>query len=204
MNWKKILLGVADTAVRQSSPLLGGLAVEATTALSVKIRERIDKQVLKEIEDATRDLIKDAHKEVVSTVALQNGILFLSLLPVYLLHSPIPFYLAYAGVLSHSFYGIYRHRRLCSSIVRTRSITQTLASVIREQVEERLKERNPFERKAVEWLGSDLNILAEKGARKIRPQVVAAVWNMIFTIFVSYAAFRVFAIPLLERHALGG
>lgn len=63
--------------------------------------------------------------------------------------------------------------------------------------------REFYERKAVEWLGPDLEKLSEEVASKLRPDVVAAGVNIAFTLCMAFIAFRVFAIPLLEARALG-
>jgi hypothetical protein len=136
------------------------------------------------------------------SIAWQNGLLLLSLIPVYFLHKAWPFYLAYCGVVAYSGYSVFQLRGVLARLLETRSITKTISQEVKEAIEAELTQREFYERKAVEWLGPDLEKLSDDVAHKLKPDVVAAGLNMTFTLLMAFIAFRVFAIPLLEARAL--
>ena len=99
-------------------------------------------------------------------------------------------------------YSIVESRHIILRLFRTRSVVQTLAHEIREAIEAELTQRGYYVQKVVEWLGPDLKEFSVDVARMLKPDVLAAAVNMAFTLFMAFLAFRVFAIPLLEQHAL--
>ncbi|KVP17084.1 hypothetical protein WJ84_02065 [Burkholderia ubonensis] len=169
-------------------------------------REFISEAVAQRIRDESctkaHALMAAAHRQVLFNIMWQNGLLMLSLIPVYFLHEPWPFYVAYTCVAGYTLYSVIQSRALIQRLCRTRSVTQTLALEVREAIETELTQRQFIERKAVEWLGPDLKQLSEDVARKLKPDVMAAAFNMAFTLLMAFIAFRLFAIPLLEHQAL--
>lgn len=190
-------LGFARSALSTIYPAFG--AVDAA-------REFISEAVAQRIRDEAcikaHALMAETHRKVIFNIIWQNGLLMLALVPVYLLRTPWPFYIAYACVFGYTLYSVVDSRKLIMRLCRTRSVTRTLALELREALETELTQRQFYERKAVEWLGPDLEKLSEDVARQLKPDVLVAVFNMAFTLLMAFVAFRVFAIPLLEHHAL--
>lgn len=170
-------------------------------------KELISEAVAQKIRDAAcakaQTLITEAHHSVMKTIVWQNGLLLLSLLPVYLLRSSWPFYVAYVCVAGYTAYSVFQSRALLVRLAATRSVTKTIAVEVRDAIEVELTQREFYERKAVQWLGPDLQKLSDEVAHKLKPDIIAAAANIAFTLFMAFIAFRVFAIPLLEARALG-
>lgn len=196
-SWTSRLLDTARSTLNSMIPAFG--AVDAAREF---IEETVAQRIREEACTKAYALMAEAHRAVIFSIMWQNGLLMLSMIPVYFLHAPWPFYLAYAGVVAYTLYSAIKARNLILRLCRTRSVTQTLALEVREAIETELTQRQLIERKAVEWLGPDLTRLSEDVARKLKPDVVAAVFNMAFTLFMAFVAFRVFALPLLEQRAL--
>jgi len=196
-SWASRLLAAAKTGLTSVFPALG--AVDAAKDF---ISEAVAQRIRDEACAKAQALLTQAHRDVIHNIAWQNGLLLLSILPVYLLHSAVPFYVAYACVAGYTAYSVFQSRALVAKLLGTRSLTQTLALEVREAVEQELTQRQFYERKVVEWLGPDLDRLSQDVARKLRPEVRAAVVNMAFTLLMAFVAFRLFAIPLLEHKAL--
>jgi hypothetical protein len=196
-SWSSRLFGAAKSTLTTIFPTLG--AVDAA-------REFISEAVAQKIREAAsvqaQALISQAHRRVMFSIVWQNALLMLSMVPVYVLHAPWPFYLAYACVFGYTAYSAYEYRGVIGRLCKTRSITQTLALEVRGAIEKELTEGEFIQRKAVEWLGPDLEKLSVDVARKLKPDVMGAAFNMAFTLFMAFVAFRVFAIPLLEHRAL--
>jgi hypothetical protein len=196
-SWTSRLLGAAKSTLSSVFPALG--AVDAA-------REFISEAVAQKIREAAsvqaQALIAQAHRKVLFSILWQNGLLMLSMVPVYFLRAPWPFYLAYACVFGYTLYSAYEYRGIIGRLCKTRSVTQTLALEVREAIEKELTEGEFIQRKAVEWLGPDLEKLSVDVARKLKPDVMGAAANMAFTLFMAFIAFRVFVIPLLEHRAL--
>lgn len=196
-SWAARLISSARSTLGSIFPAFG--AVDAA-------REFISEAVAQRIRDLAcekaRTLIAEAHRSVIFNIIWQNALLILSMVPVYFLHSAAPFYVAYACVLGYTLYTTFQYRNIMFRLCRTRSITTTLSQEIFDALETELTQRQFYERKAVEWLGPDLQRLSGDVARKLKPDVMAAVFNLAFTLFMAFLAFRVFAIPLLEHHAL--
>jgi hypothetical protein len=190
-------LGTAKTALTSIFPALG--AVDAAREF---ISEAVAQKIREEACIKAQALIAQAHRKVIFSIVWQNGLLMLSLVPVYLLRQPWPFYLGYACVFGYTLYSAYEYRAIIWRLCKTRSVTQTLALEVRGAIETELTSRQFYERKAVEWLGPDMKRLAEDVARKLKPDVMMAAFNMAFTLFTAFLAFRVFVIPLLEHQAL--
>jgi hypothetical protein len=190
-------LGTAKTALTSIFPALG--AVDAA-------REFISDAVAQKIRDEAcvkaQALIAQAHRKVIFSIVWQNGLLMLSMVPVYFLRAQWPFYVAYACVFGYSAWSAYEYRGIIWRLCKTRSVTQTLALEVRGAIETELTSRQFYERKAVEWLGPDMKRLADDVARKLKPDVLMAGFNMGFTLLTAFLAFRVFVIPLLEHRAL--
>jgi hypothetical protein len=196
-SWTSRLLDAAKSTLSSVFPALG--AVDAA-------REFISEAVAQQIRDKAcvkaQALIAQAHRKVIFSIVWQNGLLMLSMVPVYFLRSPWPFYLAYACVFGYTLYSAYEYRAIIWRLCKTFSVTRTLALEVREAIETELMEGQLIQRKAVEWLGPDLERLSEDVARKLKPDVMGAAFNMAFTLFMAFIAFRVFVIPLLEHRAL--
>lgn len=167
------------------------------------IADAVAERIRTEANAKARALIAQAHRKNIRTIAWQNGALMLSILPVYFLHAAWPFYVAYACVVASTLHSLYEVRGLLARLLRTRSVTKTLAAEVQEAICLELERREVYERKAVEWFGPDLATLSDKVARELKPEVMVAVANMAFTLLLAFVAFRVFAIPMLEHQALG-
>lgn len=178
-------------------------AVGAVVAAKDFISEQVAQRMREEAMAKAQLLINKTHRDVMRNIILQNGALLASLIFVFLLKSAWPFYIAYGGVVAHTGYSLYTSRALLSRLASTRSITGTLAMEVREAIDFELTQVQMFQRKAVEWLGPDLDKLSLDVARRLRPDVTAAAINMAITLLLAFIAFRVFAIPLLEAKALG-
>lgn len=196
-SWTGRLVSAAKTQLTSMFPALG--AVDAAKDF---ISEAVAQRIRDEAVAKAQALMAQAHHDVIRNIAWQNGLLFLSILPVYLLHSAVPFYVAYACVAGYTAFSVYQSRGLVLRLVCTRSVTETLALEVRDAIEQELTQRQFYERKVVEWLGPDLTKLSNDVARKLRRDVLAAVGNMAFTLFMAFVAFRLFALPLLEHKAL--
>ncbi len=201
MAWYEKLIDAAKDGLTAYFPALG--AVEAARDF---ISEAVAQKIRDEACQKAYALLAQTHHRVVRTILWQNATLLLSLLPVYLLQSALPFYVAYAGVAGYTLYSLAKAwplvARLTARLVRTRSITQTLSHEVLDAINEELTLRQFIERKAVDWLGPDLKKLSDDIARKLKPDVLAAVGNMALTLLLAFVAFRLFAIPLLEHRAL--
>ena len=196
-HWSSRLIDSARSTLSSIFPAFG--AVDAA-------REFISDAVAQRIRDLAcekaHSMMADAHRSVIFNIIWQNALLMFSMVPVYFLHSPVPFYVAYVCVLSYTLYSTFQYRKVIFALCRTRSILKTLSLEIRAAIETELTQRQLYERKAVEWLGPDLQRLSDDVARKLKPDVVVAIFNMAFTLFTAFLAFRVFVIPLLEHRAL--
>jgi hypothetical protein len=166
------------------------------------ISEAVAQRIREEACAKAYALLAQTHRNVVTTIVWQNAVLLLSLLPVYLTHSPLPFYIAYIGVAGYTCYSVAKSWPLVKRIIRTRSVTETLSLEVLAAIETELTTRQFIERKAVEWLGPDLRKLSDEVAKKLRPDILAAVGNMAITLLLAFVAFRLFAIPALEHRAL--
>lgn len=143
------------------------------------------------------------HRSVVMTIVWQNAALLLSLVPVYLLHSAIPFYLAYALVAGYSAYSAARTWPFLKRVISLHSLTASISAEVLHEIEVELGRRQFYERKVVEMLTPDLKKIADEVAREIKPDLLAAAFNMALTLLMAFVAFRLFAIPMLEHRALG-
>lgn len=197
-GWYDKLVNTAKATLISAFPVLGAVNV-AKDFISEQLAERIRA----EAHTKAQAILSQVHRDTLRTIAWQNGALLLSIVPVYFLHSPWPFYLAYACVASYTVYSIWQERQLLLRLCGTRSVTQTVSTVVREAIELELTKRQFIERKAVEWLGPDLQTISDDVARRLKPDVIATVINMAFTLLLAFLAFRVYAIPLLEHKALG-
>lgn len=196
MTWFNNLV---DTAREHLGALIPGNPVNAAVEF---MSEAVAQKIRDEACAKAYTLLAQAHRKVITTIIWQNALLLASLVPVYLVHSPIPFYLAYAVVAGHSLYTLAQSRHLVVRLAKTRSVTQTLSAEVLDAINKELTQREFYERKAVEWLGADLKKIADDVARKLKPDVIAAVSNMAITLFLAFVAFRLFVIPMLEQRAL--
>jgi hypothetical protein len=196
-TWVSSLLDFAQSALSTYIPGIGVIG-EAKDFISESVAQRIRDQAC----EAANTLMADTHRQVIFSIVWQNSVLLLSLLPVYLLQSALPFYIAYVCVAGYTIYSLVHYRDILFRLIRTRSITETLATEIHRAIEVELTKRQFVERKAVEWLGPDLKRLSSEVAVKIKPDVLIGFFNIGFTLFMAFIAFRIFAIPLLEQRAL--
>ena len=196
-SWGERMLKKAITSVASIMP-----SVDSNNAAMSLISDAVSAKIQAEAATKAQLVLSSAHRTVIRNVLWQNGLLILSIGPVFYFRTAIPFYIAYACVAGYTLYSLYQERKLIGRLCRTRSITKTLALEVRDAIDLELTQRQFYERKVVEWLGPCLNKLSEDVARKLRPDVVAGVVNMAFTLFLAFIAFRVFIIPFLEKHAL--
>lgn len=195
--WLSQALDSAKTVINTVFPVF-----EAADAAKEAISDVVAQRIREEARAKAYAVLADTHRKVLFNIIWQNGLLLASLVPVYLLRSAVPFILAYACVVVGTMYSIVESRHIILRLFRTRSVVQTLAHEIREAIEAELTQRGYYVQKVVEWLGPDLKEFSVDVARMLKPDVLAAALNMAFTLFMAFLAFRVFAIPLLEQHAL--
>jgi hypothetical protein len=177
-------------------------AIGAVDAVRGYLSEAVAQRVHEEASRKAHDLMVQAHRKVMLTIIWQNGLLLLSLVPVYFLRSAVPFYIAYGGVAGNSLVSAYEYRSLLARLFRTRSITATLSHEVCDAIQQELTQRQAYERMIVQLVGPDLKSTAEEVARKLKPDVITAAANMAITLLLSFVAFRLFVIPLLEHKAL--
>jgi hypothetical protein len=177
-------------------------ASSAVQALRGSVSEAVAQRVRAEACAKAYELMAQAHRTVIRTIAWQNGLLLLSLLPVYFLRSAAPFYVAYGCVAGNSLQSVFAYRSLVAHFARTRSVTATLSRELLGAIEQELAQRHLRERKVVQWLGPSLKSIADDVARKLKPDLIAAAANMAGTLLLSFVAFRLFVIPMLEHRAL--
>lgn len=197
MEWLQNVLGVARATLTKVFPILG--VVDAAQEF---ISESVAQRIRDEACTKAYEILAKTHRTVLTTIVWQNAVLLGSLLPVYWLRSPYPFYVAYVGVAGYSIYSVVSMWPLIRRLATTRSITATLSLEVLEAIKAELTQRQFIERKAVEWLGPDLKKIADDVAKKLKPDVLTAVANMGITLLLAFVAFRLFAIPLLEHRAL--
>jgi len=195
--WLSQALDSAKTVINTVFPVF-----DAADAAKEAISDVVAQRIREEARAKAYAVLADTHRKVLFNIIWQNGLLLASLVPVYLLRSAVPFILAYACVVAGTMYSIVESRHIILRLFRTRSVVQTLAHEIREAIEAELTQRGYYVQKVVEWLGPDLKEFSVDVARMLKPDVLAAAVNMAFTLFMAFLAFRVFAIPLLEQHAL--
>jgi hypothetical protein len=198
MSWFQKAIDAAKATAISMFPALG-----VVDAARDYVSEAVAQKIKAEACAKAYELLAQTHRNVITTIVWQNALLFLSLIPVLLLHSPIPFYLAYTVVAGYSIYSVKKSWPMLERMVRTRSVTQTVSTEVLTAIQAELTQRQFYERKVVEWLGPDLRIIADDVAKKLKPDVVTALTNMAFTLLLAFVAFRLFAIPLLEHKALG-
>ncbi|MDR9836982.1 MULTISPECIES: hypothetical protein [Herbaspirillum] len=197
MEWLQNVLGVARATLTKVFPILG--VVDAAQEF---ISESVAQRIRDEACTKAYAILAKTHRAVLTTIVWQNSVLLGSLLPVYWLRSPLPFYVAYVGVAGYSVYSVVSMWPLIRRLATTRSITATLSLEVLEAIKAELTQRQFIERKAVEWLGPDLKKISDEVAKKLKPDVLTAVANMGITLLLAFVAFRLFAIPLLEHKAL--
>lgn len=168
------------------------------------ISEQLAKRIHAEASARAYQLLAQSHRSVLVTVVWQNLLLLASLGPVYFLHSPWPFYGAYAIVAGSSIYNLFTAWPSLRLLAQTKSVTQTLSHNVLDAIRLELTQLQLYERKVVEWLGPDLKTIADEVAKKLRGDVIAMCLNLMGTLVLSFIAFRLFAIPLLEQRALLG
>jgi hypothetical protein len=197
MSWLESLATSARKGLGNIFPAFG--VVDAAREF---LSETVAEQVRQAACTKAYEVLAQTHRSVLTTVIWQNALLLASLVPVYFAQSALPFYLAYAVVFAYSAYAVIKARHLIVRLVSTRSVEQTLAAEVLEAMKRELTLRQFYQRKVVEWLGPDLRTIADDVARKLKPDVVAAVLNMAATLVLAFVAFRLFAIPLLEHKLL--
>lgn len=167
------------------------------------ISKQIADKIIGEASTRAYQLLAETHRSVIHTIIWQNSLLVLSLLPVYFLHSAVPFYVAYACVTTYTFVTLYQSLPLLKQFVETRSLHTMIKWAVRKAIDEELRQRQFYEQKIVEYLGPDLDVIADDVAFKLHPDIRAALINMGLTLFMAFIAFRLVAIPWLEHRALG-
>ncbi|GAH31362.1 unnamed protein product, partial [marine sediment metagenome] len=159
-GWFTGAVEVARTGLAAIFPALGAVAA-AKDFVSEQVAQRIRNEAMSK----AQALIRKTHHDVMRNILWQNGLLVVSILPVYLFKSPWPFYGAYAAVLAYTLYSLYNARALLMRVAKTRSLTGTLALEVREAIDLELTQVQMFQRVAVEWLGPDLDKLSLDVAR---------------------------------------
>ncbi|MBV8500421.1 MAG: hypothetical protein JO006_01740 [Paucibacter sp.] len=188
---------VAGTVMRTALP-----AVEVVGAAKDFMSDAVANRIRDEARNKAFELLARSHRSVVYTIVAQNAGLLLSLVPVYYLHSPLPFYVVYALVAGYSAYTVAKAWPLVLRFLRTMSVAESISLEVLEAIKIELTQRDFIERKAVEWVGPDLKTVSDQVARQLKPDIVAAFFNMGLTLVLAFIAFRLFAIPMLEHRAL--
>lgn len=186
-------------ALRELAPSLLPVA-DALEAGSVS--EAIAARIRAEAKERAEAILRAAHEKTIQSIIWQNALLLGSLPMVWALGSAIPFYMAYACVFGYSSWELWGSKDLILGWARKRSLTGVIQEEVRAAIDKDLRDRRFYERKIVEYLGPDLDAVAAEIAGKLRKDVVRGLANMALTVFVSFVAFRLFAIPMLEHMAL--
>jgi hypothetical protein len=147
-------------------------------------------------------MLAGAHRSLINTILWQNALLLFSILPVYFLHSAIPFYLAYAAVATYSVLTFAQSWPQLLHCLKTRSLLKPIASAVHQAIVAELCQLHYVERKVVEYLGPDIEELSGDIARQLLPDIRSALINMGLTLVMAFVAFRLTAIPMLEHRAL--
>lgn len=203
MSYINKALALAKVGLTAAYPVLGAVDA-AKDILSDAVAARVREQAHARAYEKAQAMIARAHRDVAFGIFWQNGLLLLSLVPVYLLRNPLPFYAMYALVAGISLWSAVAYWPMVVRLARTRSLTQTVAVEVHTAIEQELLNRDMVERKVVEWLGPDLKELSVEVARKLRPEFISAARNLALTLVLAFIAFRIFAIPWLEQKALQG
>ncbi|PRC94823.1 hypothetical protein [Solimicrobium silvestre] len=147
-------------------------------------------------------ILAGAHRSLINTILWQNALLLFSILPVYFLHSAIPFYIAYACVATYTTITFAQSWPQLMNCLKTRSLLIPIKSAVLQAIKAELCQLQFVERKVVEYLGPDLEELSSDIARQLLPDIRSALINMGLTLIMAFVAFRLTAIPMLEHRAL--
>ena len=197
MEWLDKVATAARNGLTQIFPAFG-----AVTAARAAIEEVVAKQIRDAACAKGFEILRQSHRSVLFTVIWQNSLLAVSLVPVWICRSPIPFYGAYAAVAAYTIYSLLKMRHVVVRLARTQSVTETVSGEVLAAIKAELADLHYIQQKGIELLGPDLKKIADDVARKLRPDVLAVVGNMALTLLLAFVAFRLFAIPLLEHRAL--
>jgi hypothetical protein len=86
--------------------------------------------------------------------------------------------------------------------LRVRSLFLIVKQTISKEIENELGRLPVYGKKAIEYLGPDLDKLSHDIADELIPDIRAALIHMILTLVMAFIAFRLTAIPMLEHRAL--
>ena len=114
----------------------------------------------------------------------------------------IPFYIAYGCVAMYSVSVVLASWPKLKSWLRVRSLFLIIKQTISEEIDSELGRLPGYGKRAVEYLGPDLDKLSHDIADELFPDIRAALIHMVLTLAMAFIAFRLTAIPMLEHRAL--
>ncbi|MBC3861513.1 hypothetical protein H8K32_05315 [Undibacterium jejuense] len=144
----------------------------------------------------------ETHRSVINAILWQNALLLSSIMLVYFFQSAIPFYLAYAFVAIYSASIVLRSWPKLRQWFKFRSLFLIVKQTISEEIENELCRLPIYGKKAIEYLGPDLDTLSHDITDELLPDIRAALIHMGLTLVMAFIAFRLTAIPMLEHRAL--
>lgn len=181
----------------------GRIAVDlATEILPDFVAQSVATKIKETAMFGAYQIMAKMHRSVLKTMIWQNGLLLISLPLVFLLHSAIPFYLAYAYVIGYTVWSMHCVRPQIVGFLVTRSLQKTISRTIRDAIRADLLRRDVFQRKIVDWFAPDIDKIADEIAGDLLPDIRMYVLNLAFTLAMAFITFRWFLIPLLEQRSL--
>lgn len=200
MGWITKILPTIKSAVSFLMPTtVPGMVVEASKNM---ISDAVASKIKDEATARAYELLAESHRTVIYTILWQNALLTASIFPVYYLHSAIPFYLGYGCVVAYTGWSVIKSWPVVKLLLRTWSIEGAVTQAVRAAIDEDLQARRYYQKVIVEFLSPDLDTISNSVAKKLTPDIRAVFLNMGITLLMSFLAFRLVALPLLEHRAL--
>ncbi|MFZ6690038.1 hypothetical protein ACO0K0_20065 [Undibacterium sp. SXout11W] len=144
----------------------------------------------------------ETHHSVINAILWQNALLLTSILLVYLFQSAIPFYIAYSFVAIYSASVVLNAWPKLLEWFKVRSLFLIVKKTISDEIENELGKLPVYGKKAIEYLGPDLDLLSHNITDELLPDIRAALIHMGLTLVMAFIAFRLTIIPMLEQRAL--
>lgn len=192
-NWMKSLIApLVPSILNRINLEAPKKAISDTIAAKIKLEATL----------RAYQMLAGAHRSLINTILWQNALLLFSILPVYFLHSALPFYLAYTCVATYSVVVFAQSWPQLLTCIKTRSLLKPITAAVHQAIVAELCQLQYVERKVVEYLGPDIEELSSDIARQLLPDIRSALINMGLTLVMAFVAFRLTAIPMLEHRAL--
>ena len=144
----------------------------------------------------------ETHRSVINAILWQNALLLTSILLVYLFQSAVPFYIAYSFVAIYSASVTLNAWPKLREWFKVGSLFLIVKQTISEEIENEVGKLPVYGKKAIEYLGPDLDALSHDITDELLPDIRAALIHMGLTLVMAFIAFRLTAIPMLEHRAL--